>query len=103
MDEPFPGVDAATEQAIVELLQELRAAGKTVVVRPPRPADGAEYFDRVMLLNMRRIASGPIEEVFTEENLRQTYGGRVPFLASATPEADDPAASAARLDAGVLA
>jgi manganese/zinc/iron transport system ATP- binding protein len=39
-----------------------------------------EYFDWVTLLNVRRVASGPVDEVFTEENLRQTYGGRVGFL-----------------------
>jgi manganese/zinc/iron transport system ATP- binding protein len=35
-----------------------------------------EYFDQVTLLNVRRVASGPVEDVFTEENLRRTYGGR---------------------------
>jgi manganese/zinc/iron transport system ATP- binding protein len=43
-----------------------------------------EYFDRVLLLNVRRIASGPVEEVFTEDNLRRTYGGRVGFLRQGT-------------------
>jgi manganese/zinc/iron transport system ATP- binding protein len=80
MDEPFQGVDAVTERAIVTLLQDLRAAGKTVVVVHHDLTTVPEYFDWVMLLNVRRIASGPIEEVFTDENLRLAYGGRVAFL-----------------------
>jgi len=80
MDEPFQGVDATTERAIVSLLQELRAAGKTVVVVHHDLQTVAEYFDWTALLNVRLIASGPVDEVFTEENLRLTYGGRVSFL-----------------------
>lgn len=80
MDEPFQGVDATTERAIVELLKSLRAAGKTVVVVHHDLQTVPEYFDWVTLLNVRRVASGPVAEVFTEENLRQTYGGRVGFL-----------------------
>jgi len=80
MDEPFQGVDATTERAIVTLLQQLRADGKTVVVVHHDLQTVPEYFDWVTLLNVRRIASGPVNEVFTEENLRQTYGGRVSFL-----------------------
>jgi manganese/zinc/iron transport system ATP- binding protein len=49
-----------------------------------------EYFDWVMLLNVRKIAAGPVSEVFTEENLRTTYGGRVPFLESPAPVPDAP-------------
>ncbi|HYW06248.1 MAG TPA: metal ABC transporter ATP-binding protein [Longimicrobium sp.] len=80
MDEPFQGVDAKTERAIVSVLQGLRAAGKTVVVVHHDLETVPEYFDWVLLLNVRRIADGPVHEVFTEENLRQTYGGRLPFL-----------------------
>ncbi|GAB4121295.1 MAG: metal ABC transporter ATP-binding protein [Roseiflexaceae bacterium] len=82
MDEPFVGVDAVTERAIVALLQDLRAAGKTVVVVHHDLQTVPEYFDWVTLLNVRKIASGPVAEVFTEENLRSTYGGRVSFLGS---------------------
>jgi manganese/zinc/iron transport system ATP- binding protein len=81
MDEPFQGVDATTERAIVALLQDLRAAGKTVIVVHHDLQTVPEYFDWVTLLNVRRIASGPVAEVFTEPNLRLTYGGRVAFLA----------------------
>jgi manganese/zinc/iron transport system ATP- binding protein len=80
MDEPFQGVDATTERAIVGLLQSLRAAGKTVVVVHHDLQTVPEYFDWVTLLNVRLIASGPVGEVFTESNLRQAYGGRIAFL-----------------------
>src|SRR5687768_4751861 len=83
MDEPFQGVDATTERAIVSLLQELRSAGKTVIVVHHDLQTVPEYFDWVTMLNVRRIASGPVSEVFTEENLRQTYGGKVAFLSTA--------------------
>jgi manganese/zinc/iron transport system ATP- binding protein len=80
MDEPFQGVDATTERAIVDLLRTLRRQGRTVVVVHHDLQTVPEYFDWVTLLNVRRIASGPVAEVFTDENLRQTYGGRVAFL-----------------------
>lgn len=80
MDEPFQGVDATTERAIVTLLQELRASGKTVVVVHHDLQTVPEYFDWTTLLNVRLIASGPVEKVFTEDNLRLTYGGRVSIL-----------------------
>lgn len=80
MDEPFQGVDARTEKAIVEVLQSLRERGETVVAVHHALQTVPEYFDDVALLNVRKIASGPVSEVFTEENLRMAYGGRVPFL-----------------------
>jgi manganese/zinc/iron transport system ATP- binding protein len=91
MDEPFQGVDATTERAIVTLLQELREAGKTVVVVHHDLQTVPDYFDWVTLLNVRLIASGPVKEVFNEQNLRLTYGGRVAFLYrnGDSPEADD--------------
>jgi manganese/zinc/iron transport system ATP- binding protein len=85
MDEPFQGVDATTERAIVTLLQELRAAGKTVIVVHHDLQTVPEYFDWVTLLNVRRIASGPVAEAFTENNLRLAYGGRVAFLSRDEP------------------
>lgn len=80
MDEPFQGVDAATEKAIVAILKELRSKGKTVIVVHHDLQTITEYFDWVMLLNVRRIATGPVEETYTEENLRKTYGGRISFV-----------------------
>jgi manganese/zinc/iron transport system ATP- binding protein len=86
MDEPFAGVDATTERAIIDLLRELRAAGKTVIVVHHDLQTLEEYFDWVMLLNVRRIASGPVGVAFTEENLRKAYGGRIAFLGDGKPE-----------------
>jgi manganese/zinc/iron transport system ATP- binding protein len=80
MDEPFQGVDATTERAIVSLLQALRASGKTVIVVHHDLQTVPEYFDWVTMLNVRRIASGPVAEAFTEANLRLAYGGRIAFL-----------------------
>ena len=77
MDEPFQGVDATTEHAIVGLLQELRAAGRTVVVVHHDLQTVREYFDWVAILNVRKVAAGPVAEAFTEANLRAAYGGRV--------------------------
>jgi len=82
MDEPFQGVDAKTERAIIMVLQELRAAGKTVVAVHHALQTVREYFDSVMILNVRRISSGTVDEAFTEEALRTAYGGRVPFVAT---------------------
>ena len=77
MDEPFQGVDAVTEKAIVEILHELRTRGRTVLVVHHDLQTVPEYFDWVTLLNVRVIASGPVAEVFTPENLRRTYGAVV--------------------------
>lgn len=73
MDEPFVGVDAVTERAIVELLRDVRDAGKTVVAVHHDLQSVPEYFDNVALLNIRMIASGPVHTTFTETNLRTTY------------------------------
>ncbi len=73
MDEPFQGVDAKTERAVIEILKDLRSRGKTVVVVHHDLQTVPEYFDWVTLLNTQVIESGPIETVFTEENLKKTY------------------------------
>ncbi|HWL11131.1 MAG TPA: metal ABC transporter ATP-binding protein [Planctomicrobium sp.] len=80
MDEPFAGVDAATERAIVKLLQELRSAGKTAIVVHHDLQTVQQYFDEVLLLNLRLVASGPTKTVFTAENLKRTYGGKLSLL-----------------------
>jgi manganese/zinc/iron transport system ATP- binding protein len=84
MDEPFAAVDAATEQAIVEILREMRAAGKTAVVIHHDLHTVTDYFDSVVLLNMRVVAQGATTDVFTRENLERTYGGRLTLLEEAT-------------------
>ncbi len=83
MDEPFAGVDATTEQAILTLLQQMRQEGQTVVAVHHDLQTVAEYFDWVILLNMRLVASGPVSEIFTDENLQRTYGGRLTVLSQA--------------------
>src|SRR5918997_1295658 len=91
MDEPFAGVDAATEAAIMKLLQDLRAAGKTVLVVHHDLQTAREYFDMLILLNMRLVAFGATEQVFTPELLQKTYGGRLTILsdvAQAVAEAE---------------
>ncbi|MEI7025442.1 metal ABC transporter ATP-binding protein [Paenibacillus sp. y28] len=80
MDEPFAGVDAATEKAIITLLGQLKERGKTVLVVHHDLATVKDYFDWVLLLNERVMAIGPTEEVFTREQLQITYGGRLAVL-----------------------
>jgi manganese/zinc/iron transport system ATP- binding protein len=86
MDEPFAGVDAATESAIITLLQELKSRGRTIVVVHHDLTTAREYFDRLVLLNMRVVATGPTEEVFTVDLLQKTYGGRLTLLSDVTRE-----------------
>jgi len=83
MDEPFAAVDAATETAIVGLLQNLRERGKTCLVVHHDLQTVREYFDEVILINMRVVAHGPTATTFTEENLRKTYGGKLTLLGEA--------------------
>jgi manganese/zinc/iron transport system ATP- binding protein len=80
MDEPFAGVDAATEAAIVTVMRELREAGKTLIIVHHNLETVLDYFDWVVLLNVQVIASGPAREAFTLENVRTTYGGRISAL-----------------------
>jgi len=84
MDEPFAAVDAATEKAIVNILRDLRATGKTALVVHHDLQTVPEYFDHVILINMRIVAHGPTEQVFTKENLHKTYGGRLTLLDEAS-------------------
>ncbi len=83
MDEPFAGVDVATERAIVALLKELKADGKTCLVVHHDLQTVPAYFDYVVLMNMRLVAHGPTVQVFTEENLKKTYGGKLTLLSEA--------------------
>lgn len=83
MDEPFAAVDAATEEAIVHLLRELNSKGKTCLVVHHDLATVSRYFDWLVMLNMRVVAAGPTDEVFTAENLEKTYGGQLSLLSDA--------------------
>lgn len=80
MDEPFAGVDAATEAAIISVLRELRDQGKTILVVHHDLPTARQYFDLLLLLNMNVVAFGKTQEVFTAELLQKTYGGRLTIL-----------------------
>ena len=86
MDEPFSSVDAATERTIVQLLKDLKRQGKTVIVVHHDLSTVSEYFDWTVLLNMRVMSAGPTEEVFNQDNLRRTYGGKLTLLTQAANE-----------------
>jgi manganese/zinc/iron transport system ATP- binding protein len=80
MDEPFSGVDAATESAIITLLHELRNKGKTLLVVHHDLPTARDYFDMLLLLNMRIVAFGSTKDVFNYDLLQKTYGGRLTIL-----------------------
>lgn len=80
MDEPFAGIDAATENAILELLLTMRSEGKTILVVHHDLQSAKEYFDWIVMLNTRLVASGPKEQVFTDTLLNETYGGKLTML-----------------------
>jgi len=80
MDEPFVGVDIATEQTILKLLFQMKKEGKTVVIVHHDLQTVSDYFDYLVLLNTRLIAHGPTKEVMTNENLQATYGGQLDLL-----------------------
>jgi len=77
LDEPFAGVDAATEKAIISVLKSLRDEGKTVVAVHHDLSTVQEYFDHVFMINTRKVAQGTVEDAFTSENLQEAYGGRL--------------------------
>ncbi len=80
MDEPFVGVDVATEKTILELLISMKNEGKTVVIVHHDLQTVSDSFDYLVLLNTRLIAHGPTKEILTEENLQATYGGQLNLL-----------------------
>jgi manganese/zinc/iron transport system ATP- binding protein len=84
MDEPFAGVDAATEKAIVDVLRRLNREGRTVICVHHDLQTVPEYFEHVLLLNTRVVAAGPVGQVFTGANLQATYGGRLALLDEAS-------------------
>ncbi len=88
MDEPFAGVDAATEARMIELMGKLRDAGKTLIVVHHDLITARRYFDYLLLLNMRVVAFGPTEEVYTAEKLQAAYGGRLTILSDVVGAAE---------------
>ena len=77
LDEPFAGVDAATEKAIIDVLKFLQSSGKTVVAVHHDLSTVPEYFSHVFMVNKTRMAEGSVANAFTAENLQTTYGGRL--------------------------
>ena len=80
MDEPFVGVDAATERTIITILKKLKSEGKSVFVVHHDLQTAADYFDWIVLLNQTIIASGPTKTTFTPDNLQEAYGGKLFFM-----------------------
>lgn len=80
LDEPFAGVDMATESQIVQLLMQMKAQGKTIVVVHHDLRTAPAYFDWIVLLNQRLVSSGPLQQAFTEQYLQEAYGGRLTML-----------------------
>jgi len=80
LDEPFSGVDIVTEKAIFELLKNLKKDGKTVLVVHHDIQTVEEYFDWLVLLNVRLVASGPLKSTLNKKNLDAAYGGRLDIL-----------------------
>ncbi len=76
MDEPFAGVDAATEAAVLSVLRDLQREGKTLIIVHHDLLTVASYFDYVILLNVHTIATGTVKSAFTEENLAKAYKGK---------------------------
>lgn len=77
LDEPFAGVDAATEAAIIAVLKDLRDEGRTVVAVHHDLTTVETYFDRVFLINRRPMGEGTVEAAFTADALQATYSGRL--------------------------
>lgn len=80
LDEPFAGVDAATEAAIIAVLKRLRSGGKTVIAVHHDLSTVADYFDHVLLVNGQAVAAGSVASTLTRDNLHKTYGGRLAAL-----------------------
>lgn len=84
MDEPFAGVDATTEKAIINILKELKNNGKTVLVVHHDLQTVEDYFDQVLFINRTIVAQGETKKIFTTENISKTYGGNVRWLKEGT-------------------
>ena len=80
LDEPFAGVDAASEESIISLMKNMVSEGKTLIVVHHDLNSVQDYFQYLILLNLRLVAAGQTKEVFTEENLSKTYGGQLTIL-----------------------
>jgi len=93
LDEPFTGVDATTEAAIIGLLRELRAAGHLMLVSTHNLGSVPEFCDQVVLINRTVLAAGPTSQVFTQANLERAFGGvlrNISLGGAALHQDDDP-------------
>ncbi len=89
MDGPFAGVDIATEEMIISLIKDMKDAGKTLVIVHHDLHTAQSYFDHLVLLNTRLVACGPTSEVFTDQILTDTYGGRLTTIAKISQEMEN--------------
>jgi manganese/zinc/iron transport system ATP- binding protein len=99
MDEPLAGVDAPTERTILAAWQDLRRDGKTLVVVHHDLQTVSSTFDWLALINVRLVAAGPVDTVFTSEHLRTAYGGQVAIVSADAGAAGAPAPSGVALGA----
>lgn len=77
LDEPFAGIDAASEAIIVTLIRQLRDEGKTIFIVHHDLGKITEYFDALVMLNQRLVAYGSVGDVFTDANLKATFGDAI--------------------------
>lgn len=92
LDEPFAGVDAATERAILDVLKMNREAGKTTLVVHHDLATAAEYFDQLILLKQRLFGIGPPKTILQPDLLAQVYEGTLRVFSDLSPKPDELAA-----------
>ncbi|BET97077.1 manganese/iron ABC transporter ATP-binding protein [Xenorhabdus taiwanensis] len=93
LDEPFTGVDVKTENAIIDLLRDLRDEGHLVLVSTHNLGSVPEFCDHVILINRTVLASGQTKSTFTQKNLEITFGGVLRHINLSAPELhkdDDP-------------
>jgi manganese/zinc/iron transport system ATP- binding protein len=89
MDEPFAGVDIATEEMIVDLLKEMKDQGKTLVIVHHDLHTAQSYFDHLVLMNTRLVACGKTSDVFTDQILTDTYGGKLTTISKISQELEN--------------
>ena len=89
MDEPFAGVDIATEEMIVDLLKEMKDQGKTLVIVHHDLHTAQSYFDHLVLMNTRLVACGKTSDVFTDQILTDTYCGKLTTIAKISQELEN--------------
>ena len=77
LDEPFVGIDAVSERIIMDILKNLRNQGRTILVVHHNLSKVKRYFDSIMILNKKLLASGPVQHVFTAENLSKAYEDKI--------------------------